>query len=92
MTSPKIRLWYALLISFIACVVVALASVFYASNVQQQSERRWREQQRQSDQRWCALLVQLTSTQGKTPPATQSGREFYIELTRLRDQFGCRAK
>lgn len=92
MTTPKVRLWYALLISFIACVVVALASVFYASNVQEQSERRWRDQQRQSDQRWCALLVQLTNAQDKSPPATQSGREFAAELVRLRDSFGCPAE
>jgi hypothetical protein len=89
MSSPTVRLWYALLISFIACVVVACASVFYAGHVQAQSERRWKQQQHQSDQRWCKLFVQLTEAQDKTPPATASGREFAAEMLRLRNEFGC---
>lgn len=92
MSSPTVRLWYALLISFMACVVVALAAVLYAGTVQAQSERRWREQQRQSDQRWCKLFVQLTDSQDRNPPTTKSGREFAAELERLRSEFGCPAK
>jgi Flp pilus assembly pilin Flp len=88
-TSPAVRIWYALLISFIACVVVAGASVFYAGTVQAESERRWRDQQRQSDQRWCKLFVQLTDSQDKTPPTSESGKQFAAELTRLRGEFGC---
>ena len=92
MSSPTVRLWYALLVSFIACVIVAVASVVYAGTVQAQSERRWRDQQRQSDQRWCTLFVQLTDAQDRTPPTTPSGRQFAAELTRLRNEFGCPAK
>jgi len=92
MSSPTVRLWYALLISFMACVAVALASVLYAGTVQAQSERRWEQQRRQSDQRWCKLFVQLTDAQDRNPPATASGREFADELTRLRAEFGCPSK
>jgi len=74
----RVRLWYALLISFIACIAVAVASVAYSAYVQ-----------RQDDQRWCALLVQLTDAQRAAPPATASGREFAAELENLRREFHC---
>lgn len=78
MTSPRVRLWYAVLISFIACVAVAIGSVVYSAQVQ-----------RQSDQRWCALLVQLTDAQRSQPPPSESGRRFAAELERLRREFHC---
>jgi hypothetical protein len=73
-----VRLWYAVLISFIACVAVAMGSVAYTGYVQ-----------RRSDQRWCSLLTQLTDAQRGSPPATESGRRFAAELERLRREFRC---
>jgi hypothetical protein len=77
-TSVRVRLWYALLISFVACIAVAVGSVAYSSIVQ-----------RRNDQRWCALLVQLTDAQRATPPPTASGRKFAAELENLRREFHC---
>jgi hypothetical protein len=77
-TSPRVRLWYAVAISFVACVAVAMGSVIYTGYVQ-----------RQSDQRWCSLLTQLTDAQRGAPPATESGRRFAAELERLRREFRC---
>lgn len=78
MSSPLVRLWYALLVSFIACVVVAIASVWFTTYVMYRN-----------DQRWCSLLVQLTDTQRQSPPTTESGRRFAAELLRLRAEFHC---
>jgi hypothetical protein len=78
-TSPKVRLWYALLVSFLACLVVALASVGYASYVQ-----------RQNDRRWCSLLSDLDSAYQSPPrPTTPTGVKVAAEIHRLRIGFGC---
>lgn len=79
MSTPLIRLWYAVFISFVACIAVAIASVSYSGYVQ-----------RRNDQRWCSLFVQLTDAQQAAPPASESGRRFAAELMRLRNEFHCR--
>lgn len=79
MSTPLIRAWYAFAVSFVAVLAVAGASVWYSAWVQQHN-----------DQRWCALLVQLTDAQRATPPHTVSGRRFAAELENLRREFHCR--
>lgn len=82
MTTPAVRLWYALLVSFIACVAVAVASVVITVQLNDQQQRR-------SDQRWCALLSNLDDTYRQTPPMTEAGRRQAAEIHRLRVAFGC---
>lgn len=79
MTSPAVRFWYAALVSVLACVVVALTSLWYADHTQ-------RVQQRQ----WCELMVSLDDAYRATPPATAVGRNVASEIHRLREAFGCR--
>jgi hypothetical protein len=89
-TSPKVRLWYALLVSFLACVVVAASSVGYASWVNKQAERRSEMARQESDQRWCALLGDLDSAYQSPPkPTTPTGQKVATEIHRLRLAFGC---
>lgn len=78
MTTPAVRFWYATTVAFIACVAVALASVFYTSHVQ-----------RESDRRWCALLINLDEAYRSTPPQTATGRSVAAEVHNLRMQLDC---
>lgn len=89
MSSVKVRLWYALLVSFIACVATAIGSVYYTSEVQAQSERRAEQARIESDRRWCSLLVNIGDSQRATPPKTEAGKGFAVEIDRLRREFGC---
>lgn len=89
MSNPYVRTWYALLVSFIACVAVALASVGYSAHVQRQAEQRAEVARQESDRRWCDLLVSVGDAQQDTPPATASGRRFAEEIAELRRSFGC---
>lgn len=82
MTTPAVRLWYALLVSFLACVAVAVGSVWYSRMTAEDAQRR-------SDQRWCALLSNLDETYKETPPQTPAGQKQAAEIARLRTQFGC---
>lgn len=94
MSSPKVRLWYALLVSFVACVATAVGSVYYTSVVQRQSERRAEQARIESDRRWCKLLGDLDGAYNQPPPKTETGKNVAAEIHRLHTQpqprgFGC---
>lgn len=94
MTTPAVRAWYAIMVSFIACVVIALAGVAYTNHVQDQADRRDRVARIESDRRWCNLLSNLDDAYGQAPPVTQTGRNVAGEIHRLRSLpppagFGC---
>jgi len=78
-STPLVRFWYAVTVAFLACMAVAAGSVAYTAHSQQRN-----------DQRWCALLVDLTDAQRLTPPTTAAGVRFAAELERLRAEFHCR--
>lgn len=79
MSTPYVRFWYAIAVAFVACLITAMGSVFYASRVQAESDRRW-----------CALLVDLDAAyRGPPQPTTELGRKVAAEVHRLRVGFGC---
>jgi hypothetical protein len=92
MSTPLIRAWYAIAVSFIACLVIALAGVFYTNHVQAQAQRRADAERADSDRRWCALLVELDHAYNQPPgPASDVGRKVASEIHQLRIGFGCPA-
>jgi hypothetical protein len=88
-SRPLIRAWYAIAVSFVACLAIALAGVAYTNYVQKQAERRAEAVRIESDRRWCALLVDISRGQRESPPKTESGQRFAEEIDRLRREFGC---
>lgn len=92
MSTPLIRAWYAIAVSFFACLVIALAGVLYTNHVQRQAQQRAAVERRESDRRWCALLVDIGDSQRAVPPKTESGKRFAAEIDRLRREFGCQEK
>lgn len=92
MSTPLIRAWYAIAVSFIACLVIALAGVFYTNHVQAQAQRRADAERADSDRRWCALLVELDHAYNQPPgPSSEVGRKVASEIHQLRVGFGCPA-
>ena len=81
-------LWYTVTAIVVSCIIVTLVlgttGVVYTQRQVAQSESRMRALQRDSDHRWCALLVQLDNTL----PATALIKPT---ITSLRDLFGCNA-
>lgn len=77
----------AVLLSSLATGTVAL---ILGAKQRQESERRDRIAQQESDQRWCALLGDLDDAyQGPPRPTTALGRKVAEEIHRLRVGFGC---
>ncbi len=76
MTSHAVRLSYAVVVAFFACLAVAFASLAYSSHVQ-----------RQADRRWCTLFSALDPA--SVPPTNERGRAIADEIQRLRESFGC---
>lgn len=92
MSTPLIRAWYAMAVSFIACVAIALSGVVYTNHVQQQADRRSTAERADSDRRWCALLTDLDDAYGAPPgPTTDLGRKVAAEIHKLRLSFRCPA-
>lgn len=90
MSTPYIRAWYAVAVSFGACVIIALAGVVYTNHVQRQAEKRAELARQDSDRRWCALLGDLDSAYQSPPtPTTPTGQKVAEEIHRLRVGFGC---
>lgn len=89
MTSPAVRLSYAIVLAFFACLAIALAGVIYTNHVQKQAEQRAEVVRIESDRRWCSLLVDIGNSQRAVPPTTASGKRFAAEIDKLRREFGC---
>lgn len=90
MTIEKPKLsrprWIVLATIVLSMLAVALAGVVYIGHVDSQREAAERE----SDRRWCDLLVTLDDayTSG-TPPATEVGKRVAAAIHTLRVQLGC---
>jgi hypothetical protein len=89
-SRPLIRAWYAIAVSFVACLVIALAGVAYTNHVQSQAQRRAEAERAESDRRWCSLLSELDHAYSSPPgPTTDTGRKVAVEVHQLRVGFGC---
>lgn len=79
-------LWYTLTAIVVSCIIITLVlgttSVLYTQSQISRSEHREDLLRRDSDQRWCSLLVQLDGV--LSPSAT-----IKPTIASLREQFGC---
>lgn len=76
MTTPAVRVWYAIVVAFIACVAIAVAGVGYTNYVQNVA-----------NQRWCTLFDILAPP--AVPPTTERGRQIVEQIARMRRDFDC---
>jgi hypothetical protein len=89
-SAPLIRAWYAIAVSFVACLAIALAGVGYTNYVQGQARRHTEAERAESDRRWCALLTELDNAYATSPgPSTEVGKKVAAEIHGLRVSFGC---
>jgi hypothetical protein len=89
-STPLIRAWYAIAVSFVACAVIALAGVVYTNYVQSQARHRTEAERAESDRRWCALLTELDNAYATSPgPTTEVGKKVAAEIHQLRVGLGC---
>jgi hypothetical protein len=90
-TSPAVRLSYAIAVAFAACACIAFASVLYSDHVRKESDRRAEESLQESNRRWCSLLGELDAAYQMPPgPSSDLGRRIANEIRRLLGEFGCR--
>lgn len=83
MTTPVAvprRVIVALIVVFLSVVAVGAGSMLYADYVN-----------RESNQRWCGLVVTLDDAYRQSPqqPTTPIGKRIAEEMRKLRDGFGC---
>lgn len=85
MSTPLVRMWYAVIVSFLSALVIAGVSMQYANHVGAQL----RQEQAESDRRWCALLNNIGDAYRQNPPTTPAGKGQAAEINKLRTEFGC---
>lgn len=78
MTSKAIRVWYAMTVTFLVTIVFAAASVLYSNQIARDSQRKW-----------CGIIVTMDESYRRTPPQTPAGREIAADVRQLRKDFDC---
>lgn len=96
MTSPAIRLSYAIVVAFIASAVVAFSSLAYASHVNGESQKRAERgqaelaaAQAQQKAALCGMVVLMDDAYRKTPPTTPAGRNLADAIGAARMRLNC---
>lgn len=85
-----VPLWWFILVSVVAFIVLAVAGLFYTNAVAEKSERELKDLQRTSERRWCRLLVTLDDA--NNPPTNAQSelqRRIAAEIHQLRTELGC---
>jgi hypothetical protein len=70
--------WYPLLAVFISVLALSISGVLYTNHVARESERKW-----------CGMMVGLDEAYKETPPNTATGRNIAREIRYLRESFDC---
>lgn len=89
MSTPLIRLWYALTALVVSCVVIAGVSIQYSNWTRAKTIEETERQQRESDRRWCELLTTMDTAYTEQPPRSPTGTRLAQQISELRTQFGC---
>lgn len=72
------RTAYMLIVIFVSSIAGSGVAILYAGHVD-----------RQSNQRWCGLVVRLDDTYREKTPTSELGRDIANEFKQLRHDFGC---
>jgi hypothetical protein len=80
---------YSMLAIFLTLLVTVPSGYWYTNHVQHEAAAEQAELRRESDRRWCELLVTLDTAYQAAPPATALGRQVAAAMHRLRAEFGC---
>lgn len=79
--TGAMRMWSAVVTTIVALAAAVVLSIGYTA-----------ARQRESDQRWCALLSTLIVPQPTTPPQTPQearGRRVTEQIRQLHRELGC---
>lgn len=85
--SASMPRWYAVAVTAASVMLIGFAGVAYTNY----SLTKAGASERESDRRWCSLLVTLDSAYGSTPPTTELGRRVAAAIHALRDDLECPA-
>lgn len=77
--------WQKLVTIFVSLVALLALNVGYTTYVDHKRDRAERE----SDRRWCRLLVELDTAYAQAPPPTTTGRSVAQRIHELRVDLDC---
>lgn len=84
------RMLRAVIVAYVAAFVLSGTAVFVATYASSAASSRATEAAiRDSERKWCSLLVPLDDNYRITSPPTESGQRFASIIHNLRVDFGC---
>lgn len=70
--------WYALAVIVLSTLTMALLAIGIAQHTARESERKW-----------CSIVVTLDDAYRQTPPSSTVGRQLAADMAQLRRDLGC---
>lgn len=83
------RSWWGLATAYASAIIMGLVAMLFAADKAHEAESRAIETDRESSQKWCAVVVTLDDAYRQLPPTTATGRRLAEEIAKLRKDFGC---
>lgn len=78
----RAKVWWSILTTVVCTIAVVVAGVIYVGMTAQRITR-------ESEQKWCGVVITLDDTYSRIPPASPLGQRVADEMKRLRRDFGC---
>lgn len=82
-------LGWTLVISFATAVVITIAGLWYTNHVDSQAKARTDAAIRESNQKWCEIVLLFNNTYKTQPPTTPAGKQLAAYMNKLAVDFGC---
>ena len=93
LSRPRWIVLVTVVLSMLAVGLGAFAYTGYVDGQREKAERRARAelaaQEREADQRWCALLTTLDDAYSTIPPTSELGRKVANAIHALRTDLNC---
>jgi hypothetical protein len=81
--------FYSASVLLVLALVLVAGSILYTNYVRDESERHYRQLQRESEHKWCTIVVSIDDAGRVNPPTTERARQFAQDMHRLRLDLGC---
>ncbi len=79
--------WWAAMLA--SSLVVGVVAVVIALHVNAESDRKAELARRESERKWCSIVITLDSAYRQQPPQTPTGQELAESIAGLRSSLHC---
>lgn len=82
-------LGWTLVISFATAVLITVAGLWYTNYVDEQAKDRTNAAIKESNRKWCSIVLLFNNTYKSQPPTTPAGKRLAEYMNTLAIDFEC---